>query len=136
VGSICESAFTLDADRCGDVLFRLARHSILPVNLRRRFTHRGPFSIYRSQARVIDGIADGRNLFGILSPRFTFRIISRRRERLQIMAYTQLGIAWLGESYSPVADLFPCRDRRLCKAAFHPLRAAQCALMSWPAEPY
>jgi hypothetical protein len=49
------------------------------------------------QANIFDGKSDGKNLFGILSPKFTVRIISRRRERLQIMAYAQLGTAWLGE---------------------------------------
>jgi hypothetical protein len=49
------------------------------------------------QASFFDGKSDGKNLFGILFPKFTVRIVSGRRERLQIAAYARWESAWLGE---------------------------------------
>jgi hypothetical protein len=70
----------------------------------------GPF-----QANIFDGKSDGKNLSSILLRKFTVRSISRRRENLQIKAYSQLRIAGLGESLRYVAGLLSCRDLTSCK---------------------
>jgi len=66
------------------------------------------------QSNFFDGKSDGKSLLSILLLRFAVRRVGRRRESLQIAAYSQLMISGLGKSLSYSAGFLPCRDLTAC----------------------